>query len=325
MEISVDKPHDSLFKKVFRDIDNTRDFLKSYLPKDLASKVDFDSMSMSATEKDDAEYNSSYLDLTVECKLDGEDSKIYIIFEHKSYQDSMTIMQIMRYCMLIWEDEIKANKKTLTPIIPFIFYHGERKSALHSNFRDYFEITDDLKKYLLSFEMVVFDTDKVTNDEIRENINNLFVVSAILMMKNIFNDINQIKPILKDIIELSDDRKIIFFEYFATKKQLTEKSFNKLITELKGEEMPSLAKMWRDEGLEIGREIGKEIGEKRGRLQELQDTIKMGFEAKFSQLSHKLLLQIEKITEIEKLQEIKRAIFMINDADEFQRFVKKTI
>ena len=325
MEISVDKSHDSLFKKVFRDVDNTRDFLKSYLPKDLASRVDFDSMSMSATEKDDAEYNSSYLDLTVECKLDGKDSKIYIIFEHKSYQDSMTLMQIMRYCMLIWEDEIKANKKSLTPIIPFIFYHGERKSALHSNFRDYFDITDDLKKYLLSFEMVIFDTDKVTNNEIRENINNLFVVSAILMMKNIFNDVNQIKPILKDIIELSDDRKIIFFEYFATKKKMTEKSFNKLITELKGEEMPSLAKMWRDEGLEIGREIGREIGEKRGRLKEIQDTIKMGFEAKFSQLSYKLLLQIEKITEIKKLQEIKRAIFMINDADEFQQFVKKTI
>ena len=313
MEISVDKPHDSLFKKVFRDIDNTRDFLKSYLPKDLASKVDFDSMSMSATEKDDAKYNSSYLDLTVECKLDGEDSKIYIIFEHKSYQDSMTIMQIMRYCMLIWEDEIKANKKTLTPIIPFIFYHGERKSALHNNFRDYFNVADDLKKYLLSFEMVIFDTDKVTNNEIRENINNLFVVSAILMMKNIFNDVNQIKPILKDIIELSDDRKIIFFEYFVTKKQMTEKTFNKLITELKGEEMPSLARIWMNEGIE------------RGKLDEIQDTIKMIFEAKFSQLSYKLLLQIEKITEIKKLQEIKRAIFMINDADEFQRFVKKTI
>jgi predicted transposase YdaD len=325
MEISVDKPHDSLFKKVFRDIDNTRDFLKSYLPKDLAMRIDFESMTISGTEKDDAEYNSSYLDLTVECKLDREDSKIYIIFEHKSYQESMTIMQIMRYCMLIWEDEIKANKKSLTPIIPFIFYHGERKSGLHNNFKDYFAVTDDLKKYLLSFEMVIFDTDKVTNDEIRENINNLFVVSAILMMKNIFSDVNQIKPILKDIIELSDDRKIIFFEYFATKKKMTEKTFNELIIELKGEEMPSLAKMWRDEGLEIGREIGREIGEKRGRLKEIQDTIKMGFEAKFSQLSHKLLLQIEKITEIEKLQEIKRAIFMINDADEFQRFIKKTI
>ena len=284
-------------------------------------RIDFESMTISGTEKDDAKYNSSYLDLTVECKLDGEDSKIYIIFEHKSYQNSMTIMQIMKYCMLIWEDEIKANKKSLTPIIPFIFYHGERKSGLLNNFKDYFNVTDDLKKYLLSFEMIIFDTDKVTNDEIKNNINNLFVVSAILMMKNIFSDINQIKPILKDIIELSDDRKIIFFEYFATKKKMTEESFNELITELKGEEMPSLARKWRDEGLEIG----EKRGEKKGRLKEIQDTIKMGFEAKFNRLSHKLLLQIEKITEIEKLQKIKRAIFMINDADEFQRFVKKTI
>jgi len=32
----------------------------------LAMRIDFESMTISGTEKDDAEYNSSYLDLTVE-------------------------------------------------------------------------------------------------------------------------------------------------------------------------------------------------------------------------------------------------------------------
>ena len=252
LQLNIEKPHDSFFKRVFRDIDNTRDFLRSYLPKELAKKIDFNSMSISGTEKDDNKYKVSHLDMSVECKLDGIDSKIYIIFEHKSYQDSMTLMQIMRYCMLIWEDELKANKKELTPIIPFIFYHGKRESKLHNNFKDYFSISDELKKYLLNFEMIIFDTNQESNESIKKSIKNMFLVSSLLMMKNIFKDVKEIKPILKEIVELDDERKIILFEYFVTKKEMTKELFDDIIVEIKGDEMPSLAKIWRDEGISQG-------------------------------------------------------------------------
>jgi predicted transposase YdaD len=313
MEINVNKPHDSFFKKVFRDVNNTRDFLKSYLPKELSNRIDFNTMTMSDTEKDDAKYKKSYLDLSVQCRLDDKESQIYIIFEHKAYRDNLTIIQILSYCLLVWEDEIRANKKTLTPIIPFIFYHGEGNSGLKTNFKNYFDVTEDLKKYLLNFEILIFDTSKKSNEEIKQNINNLFLVSALLMMKNIFKDKEQIKPILKEIIELSDDRKIILFEYFATKKQLTEETFNELMIELKGDEMPSVARIWMERGKE------------EGIVEEIHSTIKMGFEFKFKQLSKKLLLAIQKINEVETLKEIKKAIFDINDADEFQRFLKSRI
>jgi len=182
-------------------------------------------------------------------------------------------------------------------------------------------VTEDLKKYLLNFEILIFDTSKKSNEEIKQNINNLFLVSTLLMMKNIFKDKEQIKPILKEIIELSDDRKIILFEYFATKKQLTEETFNELMIELKGDEMPSVARIW----MERGKEEGKIEGKIEGIVEEIHNTIKMGFEFKFKQLSKKLLLAIEKINEIETLKEIKKAIFDINDADEFQRFLKSRI
>jgi predicted transposase/invertase (TIGR01784 family) len=321
MEINVNKPHDSFFKKVFRDVNNTRDFLKSYLPKELSKRIDFNTMTMSDTEKDDAKYKKSYLDLSVQCRLDDKESQIYIIFEHKAYRDNLTIIQILSYCLLVWEDEIRANKKTLTPIIPFIFYHGEGNSGLKTNFKNYFDVTEDLKKYLLNFEILIFDTSKKSNEEIKQNINNLFLVSALLMMKNIFKDKEQIKPILKEIIELSDDRKIILFEYFATKKQLTEETFNELMIELKGDEMPSVARIW----MERGKEEGKIEGKIEGIVEEIHSTIKMGFEFKFKQLSKKLLLAIQKINEVETLKEIKKAIFDINDADEFQRFLKSRI
>ena len=148
----------------------------------------------------------------------------------------------------------------------------------------------------------------------KQNINNLFLVSALVMMKNIFKDKEHIKPILKEIIELSDDRKIIFFEYFATKKQMTEETFNELITELKGDnKMPSVAQIW------------MERGKLEGKLEEIQDNIKRGLKLKFKQFGENLFVMIKKIQEIDKLKEIHDALFIINDADEFRRFLKKTI
>jgi hypothetical protein len=44
MQIDIKQPHDSIFKNVFDDIDNTKDLLKAYLPMDLVEQIDFDTM-----------------------------------------------------------------------------------------------------------------------------------------------------------------------------------------------------------------------------------------------------------------------------------------
>jgi len=198
-------------------------------------------------------------------------------------------------------------------VIPFVFYHGERESKLHDNFSDYFEVEEWLKKYLLNFEMIIFDTTKIEDSEIRERMNhNAFVMTSLLLMKNIFGDIEKWKPVIESIIELDDDRKIMLFEYIAVKKDLTEDKFNEIIIDLKGDtEMPSLAEIW------------MERGEQTGRLNELYESIKRGLELKFKQIGTKLFLIIKKIDEIDKLKEIQDALYVINDADEFKRFIQK--
>ncbi len=97
---------------------------------------------------------------------------------------------------------------------------------------------------------------------------------------------------------------------------LTEDKFNEIIIDLKGDtEMPSLAEIWM--------ERGKERGEQIGRLNELYESIKIGLEVKFKQISEKLFVSIQNITEMDKLKEIQKALYMINDADEFKKFVQK--
>ena len=325
MQIDIKHPHDSIFKNVFDDIDNTKDLLKAYLPTDLVREIDFETMKHAPTEKRDMDANKTHFDLSVECLVGKTKSRIYILFEHKSYQEKQTLMQTLRYCLVLWENELRNGEDNLTPVIPFIFYHGKSPSKFHNNFSDYFKVEDWLKKYLLSFEMVIFDTTKIKDSEIRERMNhNAFVMISLLLMKNIFGDIDKWKSVIKSIIELDDDRKIMLFEYIAIKKDLTEDEFNDIIIDLKGDkEMPSLAEIWMERGEKRGEKGGEKIGEIRGEIRGIYNGIKRGLILKFKQLGESLFLMTQKIEDIEKLQKIQDALLVINDADEFKRFIQK--
>ena len=319
IKIDIKHPHDTFFKKVFGDIRNTRDFLKSYLPNDLASNINFEKMRITDTEKLNLKYEKFFLDLSVDCKINGVQSEIYIVFEHKSYKDKLTLIQILNYCLLIWGDEIKNGKKYLTPIIPFIFYHDKLKSGFHKNFKDYFKVDEVLEKYLLDFKMLIFDTTEVSDEEIKNKIDNMFLTASLLLMKNIFKKPEELKAVFKAIIELKDDRKLMLFEYITTKKDLTKEKFSEIMIELKGDDMQSLAEIWMNEG-KIKGEIKGEI---RGRLKEIRESIKMILNLKFNRIGDSIFLSIQKIKEVEKLKEIQRAIFQLNDINQIKDIIKK--
>jgi len=89
-------------------------------------------------------------------------------------------------------------------------------------------------------------------------------------MKNIFRDIKELKPILKEIVTLDDDRVIRLFEYIVVNKDIEKDEFNEILLEVKGEDkMSTLAQRWMDEG----RAEGMQRGILQGREQGLQQGI----------------------------------------------------
>jgi len=260
-ELSLKHPHDSFFKKLFDNEENVRDFLKAYLPKELSKHIDFNSIKITDTEKENKKHKKYYLDLCVDCLVSTTKTKIYIIFEHKSYYDKLTLMQTLNYCTTLWENEIENNQEYLTPIVPFIFYHGKTKSKLKKNFNEYFEPNSALEGYLMDFKFVIFDTTTMENHDIIKTVNNLYLSASLLLMKNIFEDMETLKPVLKEIITLEDDRVIRLFEYIVVNKDINKDEFKELIIEMKGEEtMPTLAQRWLDEGKAEGIQIGMQRG-----------------------------------------------------------------
>ena len=88
--------------------------------------------------------------------------------------------------------------------------------------------------------------------------------------------------------------------------------------------MPSLAEIWINEGEKKGEIRGEIRGEIKGRLKEIHESIKMILNLKFNKIGDSLFLSIQKIKDIEKLKEIQKAIFKLNDINQVKNFIKNS-
>ena len=118
-------PHDKLFRETWSDLATAKSFLRDYLPKEVLAHIALDTLEIckdSFVEKDLKEF---YFDLLYKVELAGACSYIYILFEHKSYQDKRAPLQLLEYMLKIWRLFLKQNSAERLPIvIPLVLYHG---------------------------------------------------------------------------------------------------------------------------------------------------------------------------------------------------------
>jgi predicted transposase/invertase (TIGR01784 family) len=235
------------------------------------------------------------------------DTDIYILFEHKSYRDTEVFIQLLHYMYLVWQKDID-EKKSLRVIIPLVFYHGSEKWTVPRSFIEQFTVAKGIKKFLLDFRYVLFDTAK-WNFKTEKNKalgHNVFLLSALALMKSAFNDDwEAIREIFKFWHEKGFtgnlEKMMLFLVYITETKDANPDTLNKLLKETKidgGDIMPTLAQRWKDEGkkewIAVGRQKGRKAGVKAGMKAERLKTAK--------RLLHKNL-PIETIAECTDLTE----------------------
>lgn len=139
--MKIANPHDRFFKDVFRRPEAARDFVRHYLPEDVAALVDIDSMVVCKDSFVDAGLREFFADLLYIADLiTGGDAGIYLLFEHKSASERMVVFQLLRYMVRIWEQSLKQNEiPPLLPIIPIVVYHGKTGWKAKTTFRSFIE------------------------------------------------------------------------------------------------------------------------------------------------------------------------------------------
>ena len=127
--------HDAFVRKFASERKTAVDFIRSAISRDIVTMLELDKMELTMDSFLSKKLRESRTDLLYRVPLKDSNSSIYIyiLFEHKSYYDKKIYSQLLGYLSKIYAKQMK-NKEPLSPVIPFVFYHGKKEWDLGLEF-----------------------------------------------------------------------------------------------------------------------------------------------------------------------------------------------
>jgi len=263
-EKTLPQPHDRTFEYVFKEKDTAASMLKEYLPVKIRNKLDFDSLKISNDTFVDKRLKNYFADLLYEIKLKSsyKAALIYILFEHKSWEEWFICLQLLKYMVRIWEQFLKQNKeaKYLPVIIPLVIYHGKPKWELSKRFISLFEDTTDLEEYIPDFGFNLYDISHMPDEDIQGTpLLKIFLTTFKYINSPELR--NKLWDIFKLFLELSDKTKVseyleVLLKYlFNSPGDFNKEELHEQVTSILeegGDIMQTIAQQLREEGIKIG-------------------------------------------------------------------------
>jgi predicted transposase/invertase (TIGR01784 family) len=281
---TAENPHDSVVRQTLGRPEVAQGYFRHNLPKELLARLDLTTLERVQDSFVDPELHPSASDLlfTVDYLFEGDtDSEsdkllLYLLIEHKSYPDRMTLFQLLRYMVRIWELYCADNRRcsSLSPIYPMILYHGKKSWSYPLNFHSLFKVQDEtLLGHLPEFSPVLHD---VARSEDREIAGETAARTLLLMLKYIFRpDLTERLPDLlvqaRTLLTNKNGREIMFtLLYYLTEGtgKVNEETLSAALNQAApgGDTMKSFLKKYFDQGRREGRQEGIREGEQKGEI-----------------------------------------------------------
>jgi len=253
--------NDSFFHKIFDSPENARDFLERVLPDRLQKQLDFENIKIEDTKYVSNRFEKGFSDIVVKTSLKTKKGKkkpvdIYFIIEHKTEGRVEIFIQVLKYMVFEWEKDYNNNKPPRV-IIPVVFYHGADEWKIPRSFAEQFDVDDEVKRFLLDYRYVLFDTNTwdfrdESNKELKKNV---FLFTSMVFMKAAYkNDREAILEIFKFWYDRGflENMDLVLFclEYVSQTQEISRDQLKKMLDESKidgGEIMPTLAQQMKEE------------------------------------------------------------------------------
>ena len=222
-----------------------------------------------------------FSDVVWNVPVSGENTKIVFLFEHKTDQKGNIFLQLLRYYIQIWDNNIKKGEK-LTPIIPCIVYQSGGKWETRS-FEDYFAHFDpEFRQFTPFFSYLLFETTEQSERMLREmEAYHSYLVFKAMRQVAIDQLNEQDLIVLLQEFDLPPDSEagkilmeMIFFYTFAHSEASPDEVMHKIdsISQSKSNFMSTLHQMFvksetkgKAEGISIGEARGKAEGKAEGK------------------------------------------------------------
>lgn len=272
---TTENPHDSVVRQTLGRPDVAAGYFRHNLPSELLAKLNLSTLERVPDSFVDPELHPSASDLlyTVDyigpgnAKKKQEKLLLYLLIEHKSYPDRMTLFQLLRYMVRIWEEYCGKNRKTaaLPPLYPMILYHGGRPWPYPLNFHSLISTTDPLLlRHIPDFSPVLHDVARLDDDQIQGG---AAAEILLLFLKYIFRpDLTEQLPNLlmraQSMLNNENGREIMFTLLYYLTEGTGRVNEETLATALDraapgGDTMKSFLKKYVNQGRQEGRQEGE--------------------------------------------------------------------
>jgi len=327
----ITNPHDKFFKEVFTHRATAIQFLEHYLPPDVAGLLDLDSIEFTKDSFVDTDLKTYFSDLLLKTYFkENSWGYIYILFEHKSYQESLTAFHLLRYMVKIWEAALKKEEELGFPvIIPLVLYHGESVWRAKLNFTDLLNTPIELKPFTPDFQYILWDASRYNDEEIKGE---AVLRVALLILKYIFKKdlkdrVAGIFELLKDLSEKQTGLEYIetILRYIANAAPDGNISYEDLKTAIEqtipdkgGKILPTIADALREQGKQEGVQQGIQQGIQQGMLQKSREYLIDTLEIRFEIIPRSILRVLNEINDPSILKSLHKKAVTVTSLDEFK-------
>lgn len=268
-DASIQNPHDGFFKQTFGQVGFAREFLAKFLPEDVTRCFELSALEPVGESFVDDELRQTQSDLVFTVPLvAGGAAVVYLLFEHKSYADRLTVFQMLKYVVRINERRLREGLP-LCCVVPLVVYHGPTGWNVARTIDQLIDVPLPLNKYLPRFSIELFDLSSYDDEQLRST---AFVHATLLLLKYILRP--ELPTELTRIFELMSAlehqvhgldciRLLINYVVQGSDRVDAEVLRGALRAGLpqRGDElMPTLAEQWVRQGKEAGRQEGTFIG-----------------------------------------------------------------
>ena len=263
--------HDSIFKKSMENPIVAREFLETYLPEEIKSIVDIDSLKLEKESYIEDSLKNSMSDVLFSVKFNNRKGYLYTLLEHQSKPDEMMGFRLFKYMLNICERHMALHKedRQLPLVYPVVLYNGKEKYNVSRDLWSMFQEKELAKKFW-NDEHRVINLHEIPDEKIREKawlgIMQFFLKH--IFEKNLMGRWRQVSDLLPEIAKEDTGHEYIKAMLYYTlpniekedKMELKELLTTKLDLDQGEKIMTSLAQGWFSEGEAKGRIEGKAEG-----------------------------------------------------------------
>ena len=225
--------HDIFFKNFYSNPDFVFELLQFILSKKELSACDWKHLK---AEKDSLKDKRADLIFSVPLKNSPKTQiKIFILLEHKSYQDPLLFRQLLSYQTRLYEESLRSGITSI--IIPVVFYHGKTPWKGPKTFQEDIykgilsKIPAEFRRSMINYEIKLLDTNKlkgVFNNKSFKSRGALYLLKRIWSLQLSHDQLKDVMIHFKDFSGDRQNRLIVSVTDYLQSFFKMDKKFEKL-------------------------------------------------------------------------------------------------